>query len=239
MKKVLLFTAYNRVPYFQQALHSWEAVEQLHSWPIRFSIEPGENAAQMVDEALEFVHRTGHQDAEVVIQPRKLGVLEHPFFGFQQLFEAGADFVLRAEDDLIVSNDVLQFFDYCADRFRDSPEVAAVNASSYQTSGDPAQVHLREEFNPLIWGTWRDRWTEVIAPTWDHDYSTFDIKPGFQAGWDWNLKNRVLPSRNLVVAAPVRSRVDNIGLWGTHSTPDTWFSLPGFQPEYAVEKFVA
>lgn len=233
---VLLFTAYNRLNYFRQALGSWAKVPEMQDWAVRFSIDASPDAPALAREAEEFISRNELPDASIEVRSTNLGVLRHPWTVFEEAFADGYDFALRAEDDLVVSNDVLRVTAAMRDHYAQDRTVACVNLASYE-DGDPREVRLRNEFSPLIWGTWKDRWQQVIGPTWDHDYSTYNGTPGQQAGWDWNLNTRVLPSRGLKVAAPVRSRVDNIGVWGTHSNPDTYFPLPHFKPTYAVSSY--
>lgn len=233
---VLLFTAYNRLNYFRQSLGSWTGVPEMADWHVRFSIDASPDARVMAREAEEFISRNELPDASIEVRSANLGVLRHPWVAFEEAFADGYDFALRAEDDLVVANDVLRCTAFMRDQFAADPSVACVNLASYE-DGAQSLVWLRNEFNPLIWGTWKDRWTQVIGPTWDHDYSTYNGTPGNQAGWDWNLNTRVLPQRGLKVAAPARSRVDNIGVWGTHSNPGTYFPLPHFQPVFEVPSY--
>lgn len=232
----LIFTAFNRMNYFHRALSSWNQVPELKDWHVRFSIDAGPDAEMMTKIARQFVYGNELTDARVVVRDENLGVLHHPWVVFEEVFADGFDFALRTEDDLIVSNDSLRCAAFLRDQYAAEPTVACVNLSSYE-DGDPAAVRLRDEFNPLLWGTWKDRWQAVIGPTWDHDYSTNNGVAGVQAGWDWNLNTRVLPKAGLKVAAPLRSRVDNIGVWGRHSNPDTYFALPHFMQHYEVSSY--
>lgn len=232
----LIFTAFNRINYFQRSLASWSMVPELQDWHVRFSIDAGPDSDQMEGRARQFISQNKVADAKVVVREENLGVLHHPWVAFQEVFAEGFDFALRAEDDQIVSNDVLRCAAFLRDQYLAEPSVACINLASYE-DGDPGTVHLRSDFNPLLWGTWKDRWEQIIGPTWDHDYSTNNGVAGVEAGWDWNLNTRVLPQEQLKVAAPLRSRVDNIGIWGVHSNPDTFFHLPGFQPRYEVSSY--
>src|SRR5690606_27286940 len=124
------------------------------------------------------------------------------------------------------------------DEFKDQEDVAAVLSWAAAHRGGPAEAFKAGGFNPLNWGTWKDRWEFYIRDTWDHDYSTNNGRPGYQAGWDWNLNTRVLPSREKVCVWPGTSRVQNIGQHGTHADPNDYPVSTSFQPIYGIQDYI-
>lgn len=244
MRKAIVFTAYDRPNYLRAALKSWAHVRHLHNWEIVARIEPGLYHEQIRDIFLDFQETTGHRNMTVLVNEERLGVLHHPWVAMNDLFERYYDFVIRAEDDLLVSNDILEYFEWAARRWN-APHsaIASVHGFSREGNDDPSGVELRPDFDPLIWGTWRHMWVNIIRDTWDHDYSTYNDEPGNQAGWDWNLNTRVYPRNGLLGVYPSSSRVDNIGVHGTHSTPENFYTAPTFkkcreQQEYRHVPFV-
>jgi hypothetical protein len=220
MKKALFLTAFNRPSYLQQTLESWLTVRGIEDWRVVFMIEPSHVTGKVVEICERFIEMRDLKDAEVCVNPQVYGVLHHPWVGFERLLMMhGYDFAVRAEDDLLVSSDVLEYFDWAASEYKGDADVAAVQAYT-DGSGPEDGVARVPRFNPWVWGTWRDRWHAFIGPTWDHDYSTYNGYPGNQSGWDWNLDTRLYPLHGLRSVAPLASRVDNIGVHGVHGTPD-------------------
>jgi len=237
MRKALFLTAYNRVPYLQQTLASWEHVRGQEEWDFVASIEPSPIQQQIYEELEEFVAKSKFGTADIRINQNVEGVLHHPWMCFQGLFDFGRyDFVARAEDDLVVADDILEFFSWAAESYKGDPQVATVHAYS-QRKGPINAVYKSEAFSPWLWGTWRNRWLDLIGPTWDHDYSTYNDFPGNQSGWDWNLNTRIFPEMDLRSIVPVCSRADNIGVWGVHGTESNFEQSGNFQFHYPPVQF--
>ena len=224
MKKAVFITAMDRVDYFAETLQTWESVRGIEDWHVLVRIEPSpvqDKIAQLAKESSMNVH----------INPEVYGVLPHPWLGFERLFEEGYDFVVRAEDDLLVSDDILEYFDAMAENYKDRQDVVVVLAFNPVASDDSdSTVRLDGEFNPWVWGTWSDRWQNVLRTNWDFAYSTYNGWPGNEAGWDWNFKTRVFPAHGLKCVQPSHSLVQNIGVWGVHGSPDN------FQPAESWEQ---
>ena len=211
--KALFFTAYDRPEYLKTTLESWRNVRGFYDWPVYAMIEPSPRSQECADIFLELEH----PNLQLSTNPRVYGVLHHPWVGFKRLFDR-YNFVVRAEDDLIVSEDILEYFDWAQKHYRGSEDVAAVIGFTREDGPDD-EVHKLPKFDPWIWGTWRNRWKGFMEETWDHDYSTNNGQPGVQAGWDWNLDTRLYPALGLKSIFPASSRVQNIGAYGTHAMP--------------------
>jgi hypothetical protein len=234
----VLLTAYDRPRYLEPVLDAWAAVRGLDGWHLRVAVEPSPVRDEVVDLVRAFVGTTGHGDTEVVLNPTRLGVLENPYAHLDALFRGGHGFVVRAEDDLLVSDDVLELFAHVAAAYADDPTVATAHAFSADAPGPGADELVRTtDFCPWVWGTWRDRWLDLIGPTWDRDYSTWNVEPGFETGWDWNLNTRVFPAHGLHAVAPAVSRVQNIGEVGEHGTPEDLVPAPTFAAHQAPQPF--
>lgn len=235
--KAIAFTAYNRVDYLDRVLDSWRKVRGLSDWHLFASIDPSPQSAEVANRFTQFIRDTHIGDAVVLIQPEHQGVLHHPWVAFESLFGAGCDFVLRVEDDLVVSDDILEYFTWAAETFQPDPSVAAVVGYATGPGEDPAKARQLPSFSPWNWGTWKDRWAQYIGPTWDHDYSTFNGSPGNQSGWDWNLNTRVLPSLSKSCVFPEMSRVQNIGQRGTHAQPHDFPQSPSFRESFGTVNY--
>jgi hypothetical protein len=236
MIRKLVFTATNRPYYLQPSIESWNAVRGLGTWDVEFFIEPTPVQDQMRDVAFQLNARS----VVVGINKQRLGVLVNPWHAMETAFRGGAEFVILAEDDVAVSSDILEYFEWASEKYEDDPEILCVNAFS-KMGGAPNFVMKSQQFSPLIWGTWRDRWYSTLRNSWDKDYSSGN-PDGSEAGWDWNI-NRILQKNWEFVIKPQQSRSDHLGEWGgTHMTPDLYddsrgadfVQIRGQEPYYLV-----
>jgi hypothetical protein len=166
------------------------------------------------------------------VNRRRLGVLVNPVEagGRQLRADPGISFLVMAEEDVLVSDDVLGFMSWANRYLAPMSRVVCACADSRAPAGaDPAEVVLGRSFCSLVWGTWRDRWFDVIEPTWDRDYS--------RGGWDCNLRNNVLSERRLLAAWPAASRSRHIGeLQGVHAR--WWNFNDWYAPTFAEHRGV-
>ncbi len=230
MQLALAFTAYKRIEYMRTVLSSWDNSTGINAIPIVIHVEP--------------VYKAMHQlcsnwRGNTIINPRRYGALENPWHALESGFEQG-EFVILAEDDSIVSNDILLYMQWAATEYRQDHSVLAVCAfQRYMLDGPSDAVMRSNEFSPTIWGTWHDRWVGSggLRDTWDFDYSS-GIKPGMQAGWDWNINLRVRKGRKFIV--PIYSRAQHIGeLDGTHMLAEDFKAAqaPRFELNYRTSKW--
>lgn len=209
----LIFTATDRVDYFTQVAEAWSAVPAVEAWRPQVFCEPTDVLDDMLGVALSI------PGAAAIINPIRYGVLHNPWQALEATFADGAHFVVLAEDDVLVSTDVLDLMSYAARALRDE-HILAVRACSFFEHCPPGDEHVLvtdTAFCPLVWGTWADRWYGTLRESWDHDYTT-GTPEAPQSGWDWNLNLRVIPAGGWRIAQPVASRATHIGRRGTHTT---------------------
>jgi glycosyltransferase involved in cell wall biosynthesis len=230
MRKAIVLTAYNRPEYLEQVLESWLKVRELNEWEFYISLDDSpvpETLNAMLAEIEWFA-----QEAPVSVYRFRnsppLGVLKHPYVIMDYLFSEGFDFVLRAEDDLVVSDGILEYFSGMASMFEPQKDVLTVHGYSSKDSDNEYASRLRVGFNPWIFGTWRDRWP-ILKSNWDLDYSTNDGVHMSRAGFDHNFNLRVYPDNGYFGVFPEVSRVLNIGAYGVHGTPDLLPESPSFR----------
>lgn len=228
LKRALVITAATRPDLFRQTMESWSNVRGFFDWEVIVRLEPTATLGQHVDIAKSL----NHPNLRIVINDYVYGVLHHPWRAFDDLFTMGRfDFVVRAEDDLLVSDDILEYFEWASETYVDDSEIGTVLAFTLN-EGDASLAERVSSFNPWVWGTWWNRWASHYRDTWDHDYSTFNGYPGNQSGWDWNIETRVHPEKRLKSIRPLSSRVQNIGVWGVHGTPENFQESPSFRSSY-------
>lgn len=221
MRIDLAFTAYNRVNYLQESIASWNQVRWLSDWKAEFYIEPSPVVPHVLDAIADL-----ETSVEVHLNPARLGVLVNPWTALDDRFSDGAEFVVMAEDDIVVSQDAIEFLEWSAKTYQLDESVLAINLFSKVGGGKSGDVLREPRFSPLVWGTWTDRWNRYLRDTWDKNYSSG--KPdGSEAGWDWNI-NRILADKHMNIIKPRQSRSDHIGKYaGTHMTPDLFDSSRG------------
>jgi hypothetical protein len=213
----VVLTAWRRPGYLKKALHSWTGVRDVNSLG-RFIVyaDPSDRQDEILRVCADKRELLPHLEAEV--NPEHYGVSMNPEFSMKRGFEAGARFVIIADDDMLVSDDILRYFKWTANKFKDDPGVAGVCAHTPEPADAGAaedEVQLLPRYRCWIWGTWNDRFESVFEPTWDRDYSS-----GEPAGYDWNLDLRVIPGRGLKCVFPLASRSQNIGRFeGVHAGP--------------------
>ncbi len=227
MKRRLVFTAYNRPVYFEPVMAAWTQVRGFGDWQPEVFLEPSPAAEAMTGIAAE-------AGAAVTRNPLKRGVLSNPWNALYTAFNAGADFVVLAEDDVLVSDDILEYFTWASTTFADQ-HILTVCACSFAPACAPGHEQntvRHKQFTPLIWGTWADRWTDQLRDTWDHHYST-GTSEAPQSGWDWNINLRIM--RDWDVISPIASRSTHIGRHGgAHTTAQTF---PGsIAPTFAAHR---
>lgn len=224
MNLSVTFTANNRPEFFEEVLASWSAVRGKEDAIFYFNCEPfnyenGDRRGTCVDMAEKWV-KENKVVGRVYSNSKRFGVLGNPWRALNRAFtNLTIDYTILAEDDLIVSSDILEYHKWAAEHYCDDQEVAMVCSFTrdFPIERYPEIVRRVPGFASVwIWGTWRDRWQNLIKDTWDFDYSTDDgINPG---GWDWNLNTRVLLKHGLSSIQPEISRVQNIGAYGHHAS---------------------
>lgn len=231
MKRALVVTAYDRPHLLASTLESLSRVRGLDRWDIHISIDPCGSAEVETEVVMAAINGLSDYETVIHMHEEHLGVLRHPWVIFETLFVEGYDYVLRLEDDMLFTEDLLEFHEWASNVFWNGGIgfVESRSSGDEVNVGGPEEVMISETFgSPLAIGTWPHVWRAILAPTWDHDYSTNNGTPGVEAGWDWNLK-RVYPRHGLMGLRPVRDKVFHTGVMGVHSTPEIYEHRPALE----------
>jgi|SRR5277367_1092003 len=213
-KQPVVFTAFNRPNYLRRVLRTWSQVRGIERTELDFHVEPDQPATlAAISETATF--------APMIIKAndRHLGPQANPFYTIQCAFTnafsnpSPRDFVILAEDDFIVSTDILEYLTWARDEFYHDERVIAVSSTQFEEQpGGLSQVMLIPSWTGWVWGTWRDRWENMIAPNW-----TFNHEYG---GWDWKMVRYWCGERGYLTAVPALSRSQHIGKHGgSYTTP--------------------
>lgn len=247
----VIVTARSRPRYLEQVLGSWQharGLDRLHSFTVALGWDEGAWKAQLrVIDAFRVRSGLGSRvrikaDSEAA---RKSNGMHRAIAEAANhvLQDPAVQFVVFGEEDIAVSDDVLEYMAWARKEFATQGAVLAVCAHSVGGAGwdkrepaddadaDQETVRLLPYFNPWVWGTWRNRWERLLEPTWDYECNSGGP---MDSGYDHNIHRRLIPEGGLVCAVPDASRSQNIGQHGGWaSTPETWaFSqAASFRPE--------
>lgn len=235
---VIAFTVSGlREKYLRQALDSWSKARGIQDASLVFCVEPADTFP--ADDFEAWAHRT-FREALVLRNVRRLGCLLNTKQAFGSAFAVGARLAVMAEEDLVVSADVLEYLSWAMTEYEHDEQVAAVCAHVRESKGRDSGAVVRVPwFNPLVCGTWKDRWENLIEPTWGR---WSEGVPDNQA-WDNNLRI-VLRQADRQCIFPGQSRVLHIGetstIYGTLAVSEYMYrqSISScFSPDHQVSQF--
>lgn len=236
----VIVTAHRRPWYLEETLKSWQearGIGQVRSFTIALGWHPDTWKAQLrvIDGFRQASGLGSRMRLKVDSEAARKSNGMHRAIGEAAtavLEDPAARFLIFGEEDVIVSGDVLEYMTWARQEFAADGSVLLACAHSAGAAGwdkhepaddadaDQEAVRLLPYFNPWVWGTWRDRWEQVIEPRWD-----WDCNSGGPAtsGYDWNLATRVIPQGGYVCAVPDASRSQTIGEHGGWaSNAETW-----------------
>jgi len=201
-----------RQKYLRQALDSWAKVRGIGRAQLVFCVEPSSSFP-----VAEFTSWAEAQfpGSLVIPNPEVLGIVKNTAQAFEAAFHLGARLGVMAEEDLVVSTDILDYLHWAAETYQDDSQVAAV-CSHVKASkgGDPHHAVRVPWFNPLVCGTWKDRWENVWKPGWRN----WEAGAPDNSAWDNNLRN-VIGAAAKVSVFPALSRVLHVGEFSTTYGP--------------------
>lgn len=253
----IVCTAWRRPEYLQETLASWSRVRGI-SEVRRFTIALGWSDQATLEKQTEVIDAAKRPpdplpmlrvkpDSSAARAARGMGraIGEAITDAFR---DPGTQFVIAGEEDVVVSDDVLEYMSWAASEFKADPRVLIACAHTPAGQGfdepgaglredpdaDPEVVRLIPRFSPWVWGVWRDRWERAIRPRWDWACDTATRPDGTDAGYDWHLATRIIPQGGYVCAVPLASRSQNIGRDGGWAADPAQFEgtqAASFRPE--------
>ena len=138
MRKAVLFTVFNRVDYLKETLDSWLNIDRTQDYDFYFYMEPSDVSDQIEKLIYNFEDKA-NVNFGIRYNESVLGTGGNTWRGFEDLFKK-YDFVILAEDDVVVSKDVLRYFDAVEKMYRDDDEIAIISANTKWDTTDPTGV---------------------------------------------------------------------------------------------------
>jgi hypothetical protein len=208
-----------REKYLRQALDSWSQVRGIQDARLLFCLEPVSRFRRSAPGLPpEQVGGTSFPVAEfrdyivrnfpgcwyhIHVNERRLGCFLNTESALDLAFTRNeAEFAILAEEDMVVSTDILEYFAW-AQRYRTDLQAQAVCAHAFVSDGRSDQAVRTSWFSPLVWGTWRERWQDYIRPGWGG-------VPGNPDAWDAGLRARIIEDK-MACIFPALSRSQHIG----------------------------
>jgi hypothetical protein len=256
----VIVMAWRRPYYLRETLASWAAadgIEEIRSFVIGLGEHPRKDEnLQVIAEAEQamglpiWIVEDSERAKTSPAMHRPMGEACNTVWADKAEGVPDAGWVILSEEDNIVSDDVLRYMRWARDTFKDRPEVLLVCAHDLsflpgwdpggraehkplEGTPDPATIRLKQGFDSHAWGTWRDRWEQVLGPTWDYEC---DSGGPSDSGCDWNIATRVMPRGGYVAVAPDASRSRNIGRdEGVYMQPENWSMNPYFSERYGLD----
>lgn len=214
--RVVSVVAYNRPDYFRRTLSHLARCTGIQDYTVMFFIEPVDSEVIALARNFTAAHRS-----VVHVNPVQFGFPHN----IRQAVEVGftqGDFVILLEDDILLSEDALKYFEWAQIAYARDPDVFTVTAYGdigHNPDGEdlPASdryaVARRSHFTPWAWGTWIDRFGGIA-----HVYTGWDAQMNFEfqhanKGPNYQKYGAGLRGSRFE-AFPLVSRANNIGMEG-------------------------
>jgi hypothetical protein len=161
------------------------------------------------------------------------------------------------EDDLVISSDLLQYFDFMLDRFESNQNVMMLSGTQFVNSEELEE--FRWTSYPVIWGwaSWSDRWdmyrdriailnrSKIKGTNKERRYWKTGLRrcsSGIQDAWDIPLAVSQLASEKKTILPPV-NLISNQGAdkFAGNTVIDAWplsmeiFQLPNNYPDFKFD----
>jgi hypothetical protein len=238
----VMTTACKRPYYFRETIGHWErarGISEIQGFYVALGQSDRHQEMTGVLQSSKMMHKPG-----ITVRPdplpgmgmhRAIGDMGEALFNPDFSWLPEPKFVIFGEEDVLVSDDVLEYFLWAANEFEHDRTAGAVCAHNrggqYWDAHEPArdedadqwQARVAEYFNAWCWGTWVDRWA-MFHDNWDWDCTSGNAT-GEHSGWDWNIATRILPRNYKVCIVPDASRSQNIGRLEGWASSDWSFSF--------------
>jgi hypothetical protein len=201
--KTITLVACDRLNYLSKTIECLKQ-NRLDGYELFIGVEP-EDAA-----VVEYCRRLQFMPITLTVNPTRLGVAWNPKATIDRAFDAGSEFNVAIEDDLLLAPDALDLANWFLESH--GRHFFSLNLCNYRSdSSFPSQVESTDHFIPLGWAVTREAWQESIRLNWMCD----------PRGWDFSV-NRILETQTRKrLLQPRLARSNHNGReGGEHCTPE-------------------
>lgn len=210
MNKTISLACYNRPKILRKVLNSLkEQMVDLTNYKLYINCEP------VNDKVINIIKNINFIETDVVINDKQLGLNTNTFAPMNRAF-IKADFNLYLEDDIVLSPDALNLFEwYIEQDLTDIALMALCNTTDKSSKLDENLLYKVRRF--CGWGVVmsNNQFEKYFRPAWFP-------KTG---SWDWSLANYVRTFKSICNITPQLSRATNIGCIGTNMSKRMWDSI--------------
>jgi len=120
---------------------------------------------------IELVSSWQHVDKEIYTREENFGLKKNIISGITQVSKKYPKFIVL-EDDLVVSENFLNYMNYCLNRFENNEMVFHINAYNYRNFiGSNKNIYRSSLLFPWGWASWSKVWEKFM----NHDYPTKNL----------------------------------------------------------------
>jgi hypothetical protein len=201
---IIAMTAFNRPHYLTRVLTALAQCHGIDRYALLVRCEPG------CDEVVRLL-REFKGPKEMLVHVNS--VVRGCTLNYCDLMDEAtgmSDFVVDLEDDIVPSPDFLAYMEWARNRYADDQRVFSISGYSQEqpTGSETYAMRRRKWFSAWGHGMWSNNWRKVRL---------YCINEKVHS-WDMPIADFVLAA-GLWEVFPVLSRVQNIGVKGTHSNP--------------------
>jgi hypothetical protein len=228
VKRAITITGYRRPHLFRMLLQSL-AANDLRGWQIYVQLEPTEFIEEYRAATAELMAGI---PISIEINSSRLGVRFNPHRLLDRVFNEGAELVLYAEEDLLLSADAITLAQWYFDHHRPEWMSLSLLCGGCGSAGfisDPNYPDLlfpSKSFNSLGFALRRNEWQRHFRDVWLYDHpqaKTLEGQP--MVGWDWAVYHHLLVTEGLYGLQVAAARATHTGREaGVYCTPE-WHDL--------------
>lgn len=198
--KTMTLTVHKRPEYLAKVLDSLKANSNLQDYKLFLGIEPGDDTVVDICKSIDFM------DVDFHLNVVKLGVRNNPYMTLTRAFNAGSDFNVYLESDVVVSPDMTKLTDWYLKQ--DHTDIMSLNLwysnneqffKESQFEGE-SDIVKSKNFNALGLAITKTQWEQYLKNTWMLHKS----------GWDHSFIEK-LKNEKLYTLTPKLSRSHHIG----------------------------
>ncbi|MES0123193.1 hypothetical protein NKL05_13975 [Mesorhizobium sp. C420B] len=157
----IVIFAYNRVDRLQRLIQSLEECREFRTSPVRIYVDGPRNLrdAVKVNEVINFLSKLKHKNVKIVSKEKNNGLRNSIHSGVGEVLRE-YDRAIILEDDLVVSPDILAYFNAALNKYDSDSDVYSVCAYTPLAKGISSHTCslVLPSTHPWGWATWRRAW---------------------------------------------------------------------------------
>ena len=207
----------NRPEYLRQTLECIKNNVRAIDYKLFINVEP------LSEECIQICKDIDWIGTDVEVNAVRLGSDANPYRAIQRAFDAGSEFNVHFDDDLLIGPDTFHLLDWYYLTYKDAP-LSYISYSVFNYNSDPAFPDkldtVYKYFSGLGWAVFREGWDAWYKTNWFDDRISRSVFSPETIGWDWVMSG-VAIQNGLDALQPSYSRTNHAGrLGGTYCTEE-------------------